>query len=92
MKKKLISIAMLIVVAVLAVISFFALPDTVITQLSISSSRVTTMPKLSAIALPVAIGIAGTVVQLSDKGNKHKGIIVSAVAILVLVIMLCVNL
>ena len=92
MKKKLASIAMLIVVAVLAVISFFVLPDTVVTQFSISSSRVTTMPKLSAIAFPALIGIVGTVVQLSEKENKHKGIIVSAAAILVLVIMLCVNL
>ena len=95
MKKNLPAMLLIAASAALAVISFILLPQTVIVQFSTGGSGVTTMPKLFAIALPLALGAGGAAFGLAAKGDekmKQKCLIVSLVGIAVFVIMLVVNL
>ena len=93
-KDKIIAIAVLIVTVVLTGVSFFLLPDTVVTQFSVGQGNVTTMPKLFAVALPFALGVGGAVVSLTAKNSaqKNKPLLVSAVGVVLFIIMLAVNL
>lgn len=78
----------------LAILSLFLLPDTVIVQFTPGSTEVTTMPRLAAIAIPSALGIGGAVGGLllrPDESRVRKSLFVSAVGAAVFVIMLIVN-
>lgn len=90
--KKYLSILMVVVLIVLAVISFVVLPDPVITQFSIGNSDVTTMPKLPALFLPTLLGIVGGFMVLKDKEKPKNGLLLTGVGILIFVITLIVNL
>lgn len=93
MKKKLpLTIAVAAAAAVLAIVSFVLLPDTVITQLSFGGSAATTMPKLVAIGLPTLFSVGGAAAYLAGQNDNKKSLLVSGVGILIFVIMLIVNL
>lgn len=89
---KLISIAIIFLTIVLAVISFFVLPDTVITQVG-GSSGASTMPKETALLIPTALGLLGGGAGLLNKSDKMgKETLIGAVGILVFILMLIFNL
>jgi len=89
--RKILNISLLIVTIVLAVISYFILPDNVIIQLGFNGLNTTT--KLKAILLPLAISVFGFVVGIIKKDNENnKGFILSIVGILVLVLEIIFNL
>lgn len=93
-KQRIFVIIVLAVSVVLAVVSFIILPDTVITQFSVGSSNVTTMPKLVGIAIPFGLSAGGALVSLFAKGNdntRKKSMVVSAIGLLVFVILIVVN-
>lgn len=92
MRNKLLPIILLVATGVLALVSLLLLPETVVTQFSVGSSDVSTMPKLLAVLLPTALAGGGAAASLLDRGGSAKPLVVSAVGILVFVIMLAVNL
>ena len=88
------AVSFIILSIILATISFFLLPEVVITQFSLNNDGVTTMPKWMAIALPFALGIGGAVISLyikEDKRTKSKYLIVSGVGVVIFIIMLIAN-
>ena len=92
MKKRPLAIIMLIATIIFSAVSFAVLPDTVITQISLSGQNATTMPKLIAIAIPALFGAGGSAYSLFSKDTSKKPLIISAVGIAVFIIMLVVNL
>lgn len=96
MKKQVIFAWLLLAASVcLGAVSFFVLPDTVVTQFSAGGSGVTTMPKLVAVLLPLALGVGGSLASLLSKGegkDKGKPLLIACIGIVVFVLMLIVNL
>lgn len=89
--KKCLSIFMIVILLTLAVISFVVLPDTVITQFSIGGSNVTTIPKWAAVLLPTLVGVIGGVIQLVNKENAKKGVLLTGIGKLLFFLELMVN-
>lgn len=89
---KTISIVLIIATIILTIVSFILLPETVITQISTSGSKPTTMPKLFAVGLPALLGIGGGAFHFFDKSHNSKFLVVSAAGVVVFVVMLIVNL
>lgn len=57
-KKKIISVILFIISVILTVIGVIFLPATVITQISVTGSPSSTMPKILAVLLPFALSMA----------------------------------
>lgn len=95
MKKQSVLAFLLITISVtLAVISYFVLPEDVITQFSLNSTGTTTSPKLLAIALPFALGAGAATVSLFVRDNnrtKVRCFIISGLGIILFALMLFVN-
>ena len=95
MKKQVIlSCCLLIFSVILSVISYVILPETVVTQISLGNANATTMPKLIAILIPLALGAGGAVASIlkrEDQKNARKMLIVSGAGIVVFALMLIVN-
>ncbi len=92
MKNRTIAIALLILSCIMCAVSFILLPDTVVTQVSLSSSDAATLPKLFAIAIPTLFSAGGSLYSIFSKDTSNKPLIISAVGIAVFIIMLAVNL
>ncbi len=91
---KVIAILLLVVSIVLAIVSVIVLPETVITQVSFSSSNVSTMPKWGAVLLPTSLGVGFSMAALLSKKEMQttaKYLLVSAVGVFAFVIELIVN-
>lgn len=91
---KMIAIILLAVNVGLALAAYMMLPDIVTTQLSITGDASRTMPKAAAVILPLVFAAGGTAMQFSstEGGNARKGLLLSVVGIVILIIMLFVNL
>ncbi|NCB32451.1 MAG: hypothetical protein EOM64_00980 [Erysipelotrichia bacterium] len=90
-KKTLITASVLFAVTVLiSIAAFLRLPDTVITQFSITGGNVTTMSKPLAVGIASVIGIGGSVMCFLGK-DYTKSTILSAAGIAILAVMLAVN-
>lgn len=88
--KKLIFTVVIIIIAVAFFIAgLFYLPDTVVTQISINNNP-TTMPRLTALLLPLAISVIFGVLYYMKEDKKY--LIISLVGILVNIMMFVVNL
>lgn len=87
---KIILYILIILSVVLAIISYIFLPDIVITQISINSSNVSTMPKILAILIPFGLSLGGAIGGLKGLDLK-KSLILSIVGIIIYIIMLIVN-
>ncbi len=93
--RNIIAILLLVLTLGLAVWAYTALPETVTTQVSLSGGSATTMPKLLALLIPVALsagGAAACLLNKTDAKAKTKGVIVSGVGAAVIILTLIVNL
>ena len=93
--KNIVAVILLIASAVLAVVSWLVLPQTVVTQISIGGSGTSSMPKIVAIAFPFTLsaGAAGGALLAKENDEaQNKSLIVSAVGLVIFIIMLAVNL
>ena len=92
MKKKWISILLVAAAIGLGVISWLLLPDVVAVQVGVDGQIINTMPKLLAIAIPVGLSVAGSVINLTGKEETNKkGYILSVAGIAIMVLSLLVN-
>ena len=94
MKKTTLPILLLAASIVLAILSFFILPESVVIQFSVGSSGNTAVPRFVGILIPFALGAGGAVSELLPKENaasKNKGLLVSLVGIALFLIMIAVN-
>ena len=92
MKKKLISILLIVAAIGLSVFSWIFLPDNVAVQVRIDGQTSNTLPKVLAISVPLGLSIVGSVMNLTSKEEKNKkGYILSAVGIAILVLSLLGN-
>lgn len=95
MKKRIVFLVICIAVAaVLGVVSYFLLPDTVIMQVSSDGTANTTMPKLPALLIPFLITVAGGVLAVITPGERiaAKYYIISCVGIAAFILTLIFNL
>lgn len=93
-KKRIISCVLIVASAALAVAALIILPDSVITQISLTGSGATTMPKAIAVLIPAALGIGGGLAALASQNSSSsldKSMFVSLVGILIFVIMFIAN-
>lgn len=88
MKKNTIQIVFILLALGLAIVSWFFLPDVVAVQVGLDGQVTNTMPKLFAIMIPLIISIAGSVTM--TKENK-KGMVLSLIGILILIVSLIFN-
>lgn len=92
MSKKIIAIALIVAAIALAVVLWFNLPDTVIVQVGFDGKATNTFPKPLAIAIPFALSLSGSIIFLADsKGKNAKGLILSIVCIILMIVCLIVN-
>lgn len=93
-KRKVIAIIFMCISVILAIVSFFMLPDKVVVQVSIGDSAVSTLPKMGAIALPTAIGVVFGFISMAikeDNRSSVKCLIASGVGVFMFLVMLLVN-
>jgi len=93
MKKERIAAAAAItgVAAMLAIIGYIILPDTLVVKFNMAGEATSYMPKLAALALSFVISMIGCGIWLFAP-NKNKGILVSIVGILTTILMFIFNL
>lgn len=92
---KIIAVIIALAGAAFTVVSALLLPQTVITQLSLGGSGVTTMPKIIAVAVPALLSLGGSAAAFLAKDNENtvkRALIVALVGILVFALTLYVNL
>lgn len=94
-KKRILSLALLVLSVILAVVSLMLLPDTVTVQISSSGGSASSLPKLLAVLIPTALGVGFSVAAFFCEGDikaNAKLLFAAGVGVLVFVIMLIVNL
>ena len=92
MKKTIISIAVIVIAVGLSVCAWFMLPPVVAVQIGLDGQAANTLPKLPAIAIPLVISVAGSVMNLTNKENgSSKGFVLGIVGIAVILLTLFVN-
>ena len=92
MKKKIINIVLVIVAIGLGVISCVLLPDVVAVQVGFDGQITNTLPKLSAVAIPLAVSVVGSVMNLTNNEEKSiKGYVLSLIGIAIMVLFLHFN-
>jgi len=90
--KKFTPAAIIAVAVVLAIVSYIVLPDVVVVQITASGGVGSTMPRLLAVLLPLAISVAGALLAMTGKQDReYKNLIVSAVGIACAVLTLIFN-
>lgn len=89
-KPTLIGIALTAAVLVVAVVGFFLLPDTLITQIGIGGQAQSYMPKPLLLALPVGISILGIGISFQE-GKRSSAVIMPIIALGVLIFAFVVN-
>ena len=92
MKTKVISIILIVAAIGLGVVSWFLLPDVVAVQIGLDGQVSNTMPKALAVAVPMGISIAGSVMNLTGGDEKKsKGFLLSLVGLALMAVCLLVN-
>lgn len=91
MNKKLISIGCAVLGVVLAMVSMMILPDTVGVQIGFDGNISNTMPKFLAVLIPLGLTLTGSFMSYKNNDNNAKGLIISVVGIIVMVMTLIVN-
>ena len=92
MKTKVISIILIAAAIGLGVVSWFLLPDVVAVQIGLDGQVSNTMPKALAVAVPMGISIAGSVMNLTGGDEKNsKGFLLSLVGLALMALSLLVN-
>lgn len=78
-------ISLLVLAVIFAVLSFILLPDTVATQIGTDDEVSSTMPKIPAVAVPLVMTAAGTLIALKGSGDSpKKGLILQIAGIVIL--------
>ena len=70
MKTKWISIMLLVVAAIVGIVCWLVLPETVTVQIGTDGQASNTLPKLPAVLIMLGISVAGTVMNLRGKTEK----------------------
>lgn len=92
MRKNLISAVLIVLAIGLSVFSWFFLPDIVAVQVGFDGQVTNTMPKIFAVAVPLGISVAGSVMNIMGKEEiNKKAYTLSAVGIAVMVLSLLFN-
>ena len=92
MKTKSISIVLIAAAIGLGVFSWFFLPDVVAVQIGLDGQVSNTMPKALAVAVPLGISVAGSVMNLTGGDEKKsKGFLLSLVGLALMALSLLVN-
>ena len=92
MKTKCISIVLIAAAIGLGIFSWFVLPDVVAVQVGLDGQVSNTMPKVLAVAVPMGISIAGSVMNLTGGDEKKsKGFLLSLVGLALMAVCLLVN-
>lgn len=94
LKKNTLPLILVIVTLLLAVISVFLLPQTVVIQLGLDGQPTNTMSKLTAIVTPLPICALGLMRYYLGQGaqkERDKGLVIAVVAPLVMLLTLIMN-
>ena len=92
MRKKIVSMILIVIAIGLGVCSWFLLPEVVTVQVGMDGRVTNTMPKLLAILIPLGISAAGSVINLTDKKeNSFKGFVLALVGIAAMLLTLFFN-
>lgn len=92
MKTKCISIVLIAAAIGLGIFSWFVLPDVVAVQIGLDGQVSNTMPKALAVAVPMGISIAGSVMNLTGGDEKKsKGFLLSLVGLALMAVCLLAN-
>ena len=89
-KRTYIMIAIVVIALAAAVAGYLILPDTLVTQISLSGENATTMPKALALAIPLILAAGGAV--LYRGGGEKKYLLVSLVGLVINIFAFAVNL
>ena len=93
MRKKIVSMILIVIAIGLGVCSWFLLPEVVAVQVGMNGQATNTMPKLMAIVFPLGISAAGSIVNLANKEeNSVKGFAVAFIGIAAMILTLFFNL
>lgn len=92
MKHKLLPILFLTATVVLTVVCYLILPDYVVMQVTLDGGSGTTLPKIAAVLLSAVLGAVGAVMQFSGAENRSRGVVVSAVSLVIFAASLLMNL
>ena len=82
--QKILAAALFVVSAALAVVSWLLLPQTVAAQMTLSGETGTTLPKIFAVLLPLALGAGGAAAAFFNKdesGSAGRRFLLPAVGI-----------
>lgn len=92
MKQKWIHILLIAAAVGLGICSWFLLPEVVTVQVGLDGQSTNTLPKLLAVAIPVGLSVAGSVMNLTAKEEKNKnGYILAAAGIGLMILSLLFN-
>lgn len=91
MNKKMMLVSVVVLLEIiLAVISYYVLPDTLVMQITTSGEAGNTLPKLAGLAIPLFITILFSVLYYIHENMKH--LLVAAIGIVMSILMLLFNL
>ena len=92
MRRKIVSMILIVIAIGLGVCSWFLLPEVVTVQVGLDGQPTNTMPKLLAIAVPVGVSVVGSVMHLTIREKKNtKGFVLAVVGIAILILSLLFN-
>lgn len=88
-KKFVFTISVIVTALILAVIGFIILPETLVTQITLTGESGTTMPKAFGLAIPLAISVIFPLLYYKSNDNKHA--VLSVIGILAFVLVFVFN-
>ena len=92
MRRKIVSMILIVIAIGLGVCSWFLLPEVVTVQVGLDGQPTNTMPKLLAIIVPVGVSVVGSVMHLTIREKKNtKGFVLALVGIAILILSLLFN-
>ncbi len=85
--KQVVAITVIAIAAVLAIVGYIVLPETLVMQVTATGTPGTTMPKLLGLAIPTLISIgAALYFLLNKKFESNKSLWVSLIGILAFIL------
>ena len=92
MRRKIVSMILIVIAIGLGVCSWFLLPAVVTAQVGLDGQPTNTMPKLLALAVPVGVAVVGWGMHLPSRGGSNtKGFVLALVGIAILILSLLFN-
>ena len=92
MKTKWISIMLLVIAAIVGIVCWLVLPETVTVQIGTDGQASNTLPKLPAVLIMLGISVAGTVMNLRGKTEKKtRGFVLTIAGIAAMLATLLMN-